>query len=128
MFTKCILVIDDEKNLCTVIKACLENIGRWQVLTTQSGSEGLLLAETQQPDAIILDVMMPDIDGLTLFRMLQNNPLTQIPVILLTAKVQTVDLNQFAQLGVAGVIAKPFDPLKLAEQVAEILGWSATPL
>lgn len=124
MFTKCILVIDDEKNLCTVIKACLENIGRWQVLTTQSSSEGMLLAETEQPDAILLDVMMPDIDGLALFRTLQTNPRTSpIPVILLTAKVQTVDLNQFAQLGVAGVIPKPFDPLRLTEQVAEILGW-----
>ncbi len=124
MFTKCILVIDDEKNLCTVIKACLENIGRWQVLTTQSSSEGMLLAETEQPDAILLDVMMPDIDGIALFRAMQTNPhTTQIPVILLTAKVQTVDLNQFAQLSVAGVIPKPFDPLRLAEQVAEILGW-----
>ncbi|MDF5720101.1 MAG: response regulator [Rhizonema sp. PD37] len=123
MSTKCILVIDDEKNLCTVIKACLENIGHWQVLTTQSSSEGLLLAQTELPDAILLDVMMPEIDGITLFRRLQNNPHTQIPVILLTAKVQAVDLNQFLQLGVAGVIPKPFDPLKLADLVAEILGW-----
>ncbi|MDF5714248.1 MAG: response regulator [Rhizonema sp. PD38] len=123
MSTKCILVIDDEKNLCTVIKACLENIGHWQVLTTQSSSEGLLLAQTELPDAILLDVMMPEIDGITLFRRLQSNPHTQIPVILLTAKVQTVDLNQFLQLGVAGVIPKPFDPLKLADLVAEILGW-----
>ncbi|OUL22400.1 response regulator [Nostoc sp. 106C] len=124
MLAKRILVIDDEKNLCTVIKACLENIGRWQVLVAQSGSEGLALAQTEHPDAILLDVMMPDIDGMALFQRLQDNSTTrEIPVILLTAKVQTVDLNEFSQLGVAGVIAKPFDPLRLSELVASSLGW-----
>ncbi len=124
MSAKRILVIDDEQNLCTVIKACLENIGGWEVLTAQSGREGLLLAETEHPDAILLDVMMPDMDGLALFSALQSNVLTLgIPVILLTAKVQTVDLKQFAQLNFAGVIPKPFDPLKLADDVAEVLGW-----
>ncbi|OUL33991.1 two-component system response regulator [Nostoc sp. T09] len=124
MLAKRILVIDDEKNLCIVIKACLENIGRWQVLVAQSGSEGLALAQTEHPDAILLDVMMPDIDGMALFQRLQDNSSTsEIPVILLTAKVQTVDLNEFSLLGVAGVIAKPFDPLRLSELVASTLGW-----
>lgn len=121
---KCILVIDDEINLCTVIQACLENLGGWETLTALSGKEGLAIAQTQQLDAILLDVMMPDIDGLTLFQELQNDSATQsIPVILLTAKVQSTDFAQFAKLGVAGVIAKPFDPLTLAEQVASTLGW-----
>jgi CheY-like chemotaxis protein len=124
MSAKRILVIDDEKNLCIVIQACLENFGNWQVLVAQSGNEGLVLAETEHPDAILLDVMMPDIDGMALFQKLQSNLATQnIPVILLTAKVQTIDLNQFSQLGVAGVIAKPFDPLRLSELVAKTLGW-----
>jgi len=121
---KRILVIDDEINLCTVIQACLENLGGWETLTALSGKEGLAIAQTQQLDAILLDVMMPDIDGLTLFGQLQNDAATQaIPVILLTAKVQSTDIAQFAKLGVAGVIAKPFDPLTLAEQVASTLGW-----
>lgn len=121
---KRILVIDDEINLCTVIQACLENLGGWETLTALSGKEGLAIAQTQQLDAILLDVMMPDIDGLTLFGQLQNDSATQsIPVILLTAKVQSTDFAQFAKLGVAGVIAKPFDPLTLAEQVASTLGW-----
>jgi CheY-like chemotaxis protein len=95
------------------------------VLTALSGQDGLLLAETQLPDAILLDVMMPDMDGMTLFKVLQNNPLTkEIPVILLTAKVQPIDLKQFAQLGIAGVIAKPFDPLQLSKLVADNLGWN----
>ena len=121
---KKILVIDDEINLCTVIQACLENLGGWETLTALSGREGLAIAQAQKLDAILLDVMMPDLDGLTLFRELQNDSATQaIPVILLTAKVQSTDFAQFAKLGVAGVIAKPFDPLTLAEQVAATLGW-----
>ncbi|BAY65828.1 response regulator receiver domain protein [Calothrix brevissima NIES-22] len=124
MPAKRILVIDDEKNLCTVIKACLENIGRWQVLIAESGSEGLTLADKEHPDAILLDVMMPDIDGLALFNRLQANLATKkIPVILLTAKVQKVDLKEFSRLGVAGVISKPFDPLRLSHLVATTLGW-----
>lgn len=121
---KRVLVIDDEVNLCTVIQVCLENLGGWETLTALSAKEGLAIAQTQQIDAILLDVMMPDIDGLTLFQELQKDSVTQtIPVILLTAKVQSTDLNQFAKLGVAGVIAKPFDPMTLAEQVATTLGW-----
>lgn len=124
MSIKRVLVIDDEKNLCAVIEACLENLGGWEALTALSGSEGLQKAQAQKPDAILLDVMMPDMDGLTLFQELQKDCATQsIPVILLTAKVQSVDLAQFSQLGVAGVIAKPFDPLTLAEQVASLLKW-----
>ncbi|GAA6623834.1 response regulator [Scytonema sp. NUACC26] len=124
MSAKRILIIDDEKNLCTVIRASLEKIGRWQVLTALSGIEGLRTAQTEQPDAVLLDVMMPDIDGLALFERLQSHPVTQkIPVILLTAKVQRVDLERFTKLGVAAVIAKPFDPLKLPYQIADILKW-----
>lgn len=123
---KRILVIDDETNLCTVIQACLESLGGWETLTALSGREGLAIVQTQQFDAILLDVMMPDMDGIMLFQELQKNPATQaIPVILLTAKVQSTDLAQFAKLGVAGVIAKPFDPLTLVEQVASTLGWKS---
>jgi CheY-like chemotaxis protein len=128
MLAKQILVIDDEKNLCSVIQACLEHLGGWRVLTAREGSTGVLLAQTQVPDAILLDVMMPDMDGISLFRLLQNNVATRgIPVIFLTAKVQALDLSEFAELGVAGVIAKPFDPLTLVKQVTDILGWVNSP-
>lgn len=124
MLAKQILVIDDEANLSTVIKVCLEHIGGWQVLMAESGSQGLLLAETELPDAIVLDVMMPDMDGLVLLSALRMNPLTRtIPVIFLTAKVQPISLNQYAQLGVAGIIAKPFDPLQLVDHIAQLLEW-----
>lgn len=124
MAAKSLLVIDDEPNLCIIIKASLEKIAGWKVLTANSGSKGLLLAKTELPDAILLDVMMPDIYGLELFQELQSNSATRdIPVILLTAKVQKVDLKEFAQLNIAGVIHKPFDPLTLADQVAQVLRW-----
>jgi CheY-like chemotaxis protein len=124
MSVKSILLIDDEKHLSTVIQACLEKLGGWTVLKASSGTEGLRKAEAEQPDAILLDIMMPDIDGVTLLQKLQENPITQaIPVILLTAKVQQNNYKQYSQLQIAGVIAKPFDPLRLADQVAEALNW-----
>ena len=124
MTTKRILLIDDEKYLSSVIQICLKKLGGWTVLSAESGSEGLLKAETEQPDAILLDVMMPDLDGPTVLQRLKANPATQaIPVIFLTAKVQSADHKKYAQLKIAGVLAKPFDPLKLADQVAKTLSW-----
>ncbi|MGA9382809.1 MAG: response regulator [Phormidium sp.] len=124
MSTKRILLIDDEKRLSTVIQMCLEKLGGWTVLTAESGREGLSKAETEKPDAILLDLMMPDMDGMTVLRELQSNPNTaEISVILLTAKVQPANQNEYDQLRIVGVIAKPFDPLKLASQVAQTLGW-----
>jgi len=125
MATKRILVIDNEQYIREVTQICLETVAGWEVLTAGSGSEGLLEAETEQPDAILLDVMMPDMDGLATFGKLKGNPFTQrIPVILLTAKVQASDRCRYAQMGVTGAIAKPFNPLELAAQVALALGWS----
>ena len=120
-----ILVIDDEERIQEVVQTCLEILVGWEVLTASSGNEGLLIAQTQQPDAILLDVSMPGMDGLATLQRLQENPTTQsVPVILLTAKVQPADRERFAQLGIAGVIIKPFDPVQLASQVASALGWS----
>lgn len=75
-------------------------------------------------DAILLDVMMPGLSGPTTFARLQEQPETRhVPVVLLTARTQEADRRQFAELGVAGVLSKPFDPLSLPGQVAELLGW-----
>jgi CheY-like chemotaxis protein len=119
-----ILIIDDESDIREVAQVSLQLVGGWDVLTAPSGEEGLATAGAEQPDAILLDVMMPDMDGPTTFGKLQANTATRhIPVILLTAKVQAADHRRFTELGVAAVIAKPFDPLKLAGQVAGVLGW-----
>lgn len=125
MTAKRILIIDDEDDIREVAQVSLETVAGWQVLTARSGTEGIDQARAEQPDAILLDVMMPDMDGPTTFQKLQADSATRhIPIILLTAKVlQSADRRRFVDLGVAAVIAKPFDPLTLASQVAEALGW-----
>lgn len=125
MTVKQILIIDDEERIRELVQACLEDLGGWRTISAASGREGLIMAETPSLDAILLDVSMPDMDGFLCFQKLQENPLTRsIPVVLLTAKVLPDDRVQFAQMGVAGMITKPFNPVTLCEQIAEILGWS----
>lgn len=120
-----ILIIDDEDDIREVAALSLESVAGWSVLTACSGAEGIRAAHEEQPDAILMDVMMPSMDGPTTFREMQRSPeIANIPVVLLTAKVQGVDQRRFAGLGVAGVLFKPFDPLTLAEQMAATLGWS----
>ncbi|MBU6346523.1 response regulator [Cylindrospermopsis raciborskii CHAB3438] len=125
MMKRRILVVDNEQYIQEVAKICLETVAGWEVLTAGSGKEGILQAENHQPDAILLDVMMPDMDGLSAFEKLQANPATQtIPVILLTAKIQIADRRRYSQLGIKSAIAKPFNPLELAHQVAAELDWN----
>jgi CheY-like chemotaxis protein len=120
-----ILVIDDEDDIREVAALSLETVAGWQVFTANSGAQGLARAVEHQPDAILLDVMMPGMDGPTTFRELRKNPATaRIPVLLLTAKVQSSDQRRFADLGVEAILLKPFDPLTLSTQIASILGWS----
>jgi CheY-like chemotaxis protein len=122
--SKRILVVDNEPSIQEVAQICLETVAGWQVLLASSGLEGLTIAEREQPDAILLDVMMPDMDGLDTFSKLQANPATRsIPVILLTAKVQSADRQNYTELGIRSTIAKPFSPLDLAHQIATTLGW-----
>ena len=122
---KRVLLIDDEDAIREVARVSLQMVGGWEVSTACSGAEGIAVAQSDQPDAILLDVMMPDMDGPTTFQRLQRDSETRsIPVILLTAKVQGADRRHFGELGVAGVIAKPFDPMVLAGQVATTLGWT----
>jgi two-component system alkaline phosphatase synthesis response regulator PhoP len=122
---KTILVVDDEDNLREVTKMSLEVMGGYQTLAAASGPEAIEIAEREHPDAILLDVMMPGLDGPSTFRALQQNERTRdIPVVLLTAKVQAADRARFNDLGVVGVVAKPFDPAVLHETLAALLGWS----
>jgi CheY-like chemotaxis protein len=120
-----ILIIDDEDDIREVAALSLETTAGWEVLTASSGPAGIQAANsTPQPDAILMDVMMPGMDGPTTFRMMQQDPaIAKIPVLLLTAKVQGVDQRRFAGLGVAAVLFKPFDPLTLATQISDSLGW-----
>jgi CheY-like chemotaxis protein len=121
---KRILLVDDETDIREVAKLSLEAVGGHEVVTAGSGRQGLAMAAEVRPDAILLDVMMPDLDGpSTLALLRQDEALREIPVVLLTAKVQAADRRQFGALDVAGVLAKPFDPMTLADDVARALGW-----
>lgn len=120
-----ILIIDDEDDIREVAALSLESVAGWDVMGAASGAEGIARAAECQPDAILLDVMMPEMDGPTTFRELRKNPATaHIPVLLLTAKVQSSDQRTFNGLGVQAILLKPFDPLKLSAQIASALGWS----
>ncbi|MBE9229301.1 response regulator [Phormidium sp. LEGE 05292] len=122
--TKRILIVEDERNLRTLVQISLEVLAGWKVIVAASGEEGLLLAERERPDAIILDVMMPGMDGITFLQELLANPdLQNIPVVFLTAKAELIEPECFAKLGATGAIAKPFEPLTLHKQVASFLGW-----
>ncbi|WP_213806819.1 response regulator [Granulicella sp. dw_53] len=121
-----ILIIDDEDDIREVAALALEAVAGWEISTASSGAEGMALAVNAKikPDAILMDVMMPEVDGPTTFGLMQRNPaISNIPVLLLTAKVQGVDQRRFANLGVSAVLFKPFDPLTLAKQISEALGW-----
>jgi CheY-like chemotaxis protein len=124
---KRVLIVDDEDDIREVAQVALEIVGGWQVLTAASGREGVERAAAEQPDAILLDVMMPDMDGASTLAKLQADPTTRaIPVVFLTAKVQASDRTRLASLGAAGVLTKPFDPVALPAQIAEVLQWPPT--
>lgn len=121
---KRILIVDDEDDIREVAALSLETIAGYQVLAANSGIAALSMAAAEQPDAILLDVMMPDMDGPATLRKLQARPETaHIPVVFLTAKVQPSERARFASLGAAAVLSKPFDPLTLGAELADVLGW-----
>lgn len=125
MVSKHILIVDDEERIREVVRACLVKLAKWQVTTAASGAIALQTAAAEQPDAILLDVSMPGMNGLETFQGLQRDPKTQsIPVIFLTAKVQPAEQAQYQKLGVTGLIVKPFNPVQLAQEISQLLGWN----
>lgn len=119
-----VLVVDDDEAVREVLRTGLEVLAGWKVEVASGGAEAVALCRSDPPDAILLDVMMPTMDGPTTFAQLQEDPRTRsVPVILLTAKVQPAERRRYEDLAVAGMLAKPFDPLVLPDQVADILGW-----
>ena len=116
-----ILIIDDEDDIREVAALSLETVAGWEVMVASSGAQGLARAATYQPDAILLDVMMPGMDGPTvLSRMRANTERPNCPVIFVTAKALPREIALLRELGAAGVIAKPFDPMELGRQVLQI--------
>ncbi len=121
---KRILVIDDEDGIREIIQISLMAVAGWEAVTVNSGQKGIEKALQESFDLILLDVMMPDMNGLTTFQQLRGNSATQsIPVILLTARASVEEYQQLMALGVTGVITKPFAAQSLVKQIREILQW-----
>jgi CheY-like chemotaxis protein len=123
---KHILLIDDEEDIREVVALSLETVAGWRVTSAGSGQQGMELARTESPDAVLLDVMMPGQDGPATLRLLQSDTTTaKIPVIFLTAKVQSLERERLRGAGAAGFLSKPFNPMTLATEISDILGWQS---
>ncbi len=122
-----LLYVDDEPDIRQIVQMALGLAPGLRIHTSDSGENALSLARALRPDLVLLDVMMPGLDGPgTLTRMRSDPALAQIPVVFMTAKAMPQEVARFRGLGAAGVIAKPFDPMKLAQQVFAI--WEAIPV
>jgi two-component system, OmpR family, response regulator len=122
-----ILYVEDEANIRTIAVTVLEAVGGFAVIACASGKEALKAAPTANADLILLDVMMPEMDGPATLEALRAIPQTaQTPVIFMTAKVQTSEIGYYRSLGAIDVIAKPFDPMTLSAQIGEIWRRSAS--
>jgi two-component system, OmpR family, response regulator len=117
-----VLLVDDEPHIRRIGELSLKGVGKWVVVLASSGSDALTLAEKEKPDLILLDVMMPGMDGpATLQQLRASESTTRIPVIFMTAKVQKHEVDKYLAGGAVGVIPKPFDPMSLPSLILQIL-------
>ncbi|MDQ0326523.1 CheY-like chemotaxis protein [Rhodopseudomonas julia] len=117
-----VLYVDDEPDIREVAALSLELDDTFTVRTCSSGTEALAEAPKFEPHLILLDVMMPGMDGPETLRQLKADPRTaDVPIVFVTAKTQTTEIARFMAIGAAGVIRKPFDPMTLAEQARDFL-------
>lgn len=120
-----LLVVDDDDAIREVAQMALEIVGGFQVRTASSGMEAWNMVREELPDAVLLDVMMPGMDGPTLLTYFRDDPATRaVPIIFLTAKIQAGVRRDWEDLDITGVIAKPFDPMRLPHDVCILLGWT----
>ena len=116
-----ILMVDDEPDIRRVGQMSLELVGQFEVVLAGGGEEALELARSERPDVILLDVMMPRLDGPATLGQLRAEPATaDIPVIFMTAKVQKHEVQRYLAQGASGVIFKPFDPMTLPQEIRRI--------
>lgn len=119
---KKVLVIDDERDVRYVARISLGRVGNMIVIEASSGEEGIARARSEQPDFILLDMMMPGMDGAATFRALRADAQTaSIPVVFLTAVAKVAEVQRLKDLGARGVVLKPFDPITLPGEVAALL-------
>ncbi|OGI22956.1 MAG: hypothetical protein A2287_03305 [Candidatus Melainabacteria bacterium RIFOXYA12_FULL_32_12] len=119
-----IMYVEDDVDIQKVVRLSLEKIGKFNVIICSSGKEALDTIPQEKPDLILMDVMMPDMDGPTTFKRIRNTPeIADIPVVFMTAKAQVKEMTHYRELGVLDVIVKPFDPVTLPDTVKQI--WEA---
>ncbi len=117
-----ILIVDDEEDIRQIARFALSQVGSMKVIEAENGTEGVRIAAEEKPDAILMDVLMPGLDGPATLVELRKNPGTStIPVIFLTAQSSPSELNKLKSFGAAGVLNKPFDPITLADEVEAVL-------
>ncbi len=124
-----VLIVDDEPDIRPdirrIAKLGLSRVGGMEVVEAANGAEALVRAKEDKPDAVLLDVMMPGLDGPSTLARLREDPATSgIPVVFLTAKAIAAELERLKVLGAAGVLTKPFDPMTLARELRAVLGIS----
>jgi len=123
-----VLLVDDDEDIRVIGEMALSAVGGWTTVLARGGQEAIEVAATEQPDVILLDVMMPGMDGPTTLRGLRERPATAtIPVVFVTAKIQRHELQRYRDLGALGVIGKPFDPMGLPKTLRELVqrSWAA---
>ena len=117
-----VLLVDDEDDIRTIGQLSLSRVGGWQTVLAASGAEAITKAAAEQPDLILLDVMMPGMDGPTTLGQLRAQAATaRTPVIFMTAKIQKQEVARYLELGAVGVIGKPFDPMTLPAEIKKLL-------
>ena len=116
-----ILCIDDEADILRVAQLCLETMGGYQVTCCNNGNVGIEKAKELKPDIILIDVMMAGMGGPQTLKQLRTFPeLDNIPVVFMTARIQPEEVEEYLKLGAAAVIAKPFEPMKISDEIKEI--------
>lgn len=117
-----VLLVDDDAAIRCIAEISLAEVGKWRVSLADSGKMALRFLETEKPDVILLDVMMPGMDGPTTFESIKTSAKnSKTPVIFMTAKIQKHEVEYYCKLGAVGVIAKPFDPMTLPSQIKKLV-------
>jgi CheY-like chemotaxis protein len=121
MVIKKVMLVDDDASIRRIGEICLSKVGKWEVVLCSSAIQALKVVEKEQPDLILLDVMMPQLDGITAFPDLQRKTKRGVPIIFMTAKVMKHEVGRYLDLGAAGVISKPFEPITLPTVINTIV-------
>lgn len=124
-----ILVVEDDRSIQMVLELVLTKVAKCQVVVASEGPQGLAMIQEHKPDVVLLDLMLPGMDGFEICQRAKSEEATRnIPIIFLTAQPQPAAVARAMALGAAGYIVKPFDPIKIVDQINEALTRVQAPL